>query len=124
MLTNRIMAIHIATDKGNIKVIPAFPVSRSIKKRIEESLRMAVGDVKPIEPLLETIKRQDPVVGTPRGALIAYMTGQSWRQKTLAQKTGIAQADISKMVNGKRSIGLSVAKKFGKAFGVDYHKFL
>ncbi|MBI2335835.1 MAG: helix-turn-helix transcriptional regulator [Deltaproteobacteria bacterium] len=118
------MTIYISTEKGNIKVIPTFHISRLVKKKIEESLRMAVEDVKPIEPLLEKIKREDPLIGSPRSALMAYITGQSLTQKRLAQKTGISQADISKMIHGKRPIGPAVAKKLGKALGVSYHKFL
>ena len=118
------MTINVTTEKGRIKVIPAFPVTRYVRRKIEKSLREAMQDVRPIEELLAKMKKNDPVIGTPRGALIAYMTSQSWTQKKLANTTGISQADISKMVNGKRMIGLSVAKKFSKAFGVDYHKFL
>ena len=118
------MAIDVTTAKGMIKIIPAFPVSMSLRKKIEQSIRLVVDDVKPVDVLLKKIKEDDPVAGTPRGALIAYMTGQSWTQKKLAKKTGISQADISKMINGKRPIGLAVAKKLGKAFGVEYHRFL
>ena len=118
------MTINVTTEKGRIKVIPAFPVTRYVRRKIEKSLREAMQDVRPIEELLAKMKKNDPVIGTPRGALIAYMTSQSWTQKRLAQGTGIFQADISKMVNGKRVIGPSIAKKFGKAFGVDYRKFL
>ncbi len=112
------------TEMGTLKVIPGFQVSRYVRKKIEESLRTALEDVKPVEELLAKLKKNDPVIGTPRGSLIAYMTGQSWTQKKLAKNTGISQADISKMVNGKRTIGPIVAKKLAKAFGVDYRKFL
>ncbi len=118
------MTINITTEKGRIKVIPAFPISPYVRKKIEESLRTALEDIKPIEELLTKLKKNDPVIGTPRGSLIAYMTGQSWTQKRLAKTTGISQADISKMVNGKRTIGPVVAKKLAKAFEVDYRKFL
>ena len=118
------MTINVTTEKGQIKVIPTFPVSRYVRGKIEKSLREAMQEAKPIEELLSKMKASDPVIGTPRGALIAYMTGQSWTQKRLAKATGISQADISKMVNGKRVIGSATAKKFGKAFGVDYRKFL
>ncbi|MBI4374249.1 MAG: helix-turn-helix transcriptional regulator [Deltaproteobacteria bacterium] len=118
------MTINIATEKGRIKVIPAFPVSRSVRRKIEASLREAMQEVRPIEELLAKMKEKDHLIGTPRGALIAYMTGQSWTQKRLAKATGISQADISKMVNGKRVIGPATARKLAKAFGVDYRKFL
>lgn len=118
------MTIEVATEKGTIKVIPTFRVSRSVRKKIEVSLRQALEEVRPIEELLAKLKTKDDVIGTPRGALIAYMTGQSWTQKRLAKATGISQADISKMVNGKRVIGLATAKKLGKVFRVDYRKLL
>ena len=118
------MTINVTTEKGKIKVTPAFPVTRYVRRKIEKSLREAMREVRPIEELLAKMKKVDPVIGTPRGALIAYMTSQSWTQKKLAKATGISQADISKMVNGKRVIGPSTAKRFGEAFGVDYRKFL
>lgn len=118
------MTIRVTTEKGSIKVIPGFRVSAAVRRKIEQTLRMVVEEARPVEELLEKIRRADPVVDTPRGALIAYMTGQGWTQKKLARKTGISQADISKMVNGKRVIGPMVARKLGKAFGVDYRQFL
>lgn len=118
------MTIRVMTEKGSIKVIPGFRVSSAVRRRIEQTLRMAVEEAKPIAELLEWIRKEDPVVDTPRGALIAYMTGQGWTQKKLSKETGISQADISKMVNGKRAIGPMVARKLGKAFGVDYRRFL
>lgn len=45
-------------------------------------------------------------------------------QKELAQKIGIAQANISKMEHGKRLIGKAMAKKFASFFHTDYRIFL
>ena len=45
-------------------------------------------------------------------------------QKELSEMTGIPQRHISEMENGKRPIGKTSAKKFGKAMGVDYRVFL
>ena len=118
------MTLNIATSLGTIKVTPRFKVSPRIRKKIEESLRLAVDEAKPVDDLLAKIKRKIPWADTPRGSLVAYMTGQSWTQKRLAKATGISQADISKMVNGKRVIGPATARKLAKAFGVDYRKFL
>lgn len=118
------MTINVNTEKGRIRVIPAFRVTRSVRSKIETSLRQAMREVRPIAALLHKMKKEDPVIGTPRGALVAYMTGQGWTQKRLSKATGIAQADISKMVHGKRAIGLATAKKLGKALGVDFRKFL
>ncbi len=51
-----------------------------------------------------------------RGA--RYREGLS--QKELAKRTGISQDNISKMENGKRSIGEKVAKKLAKALRIDF----
>lgn len=118
------MTLNITTSLGTIKVTPRFKISRGVRKRIEDNLRMAVGDTKPVEGLLAKIKKRIPWADTPRGAMIAYMTGQSWTQKSLSKATEIPQGNISQMVSGKRPIGPATAKKLGQAFGVDYRKFL
>ncbi len=51
-----------------------------------------------------------------RGA--RYREGIS--QKELAKRTGISQENISKMENGKRTIGEKVAKKLAKALHIDF----
>jgi len=45
-------------------------------------------------------------------------------QKELAEKVGIAQANLSKMEHGKRLIGKAAAKKFASFFHTDYRIFL
>ena len=74
--------------------------------------------------LVEKLKKKDRTIGTSRGALLGYMNAWSWTQQDLSTKTGISQPDVSKMIRGKRPIGLQAAKKLGKAFGVDYRKFV
>lgn len=118
------MTLDIETSLGSIRVSPRFKVSRRLRKKIEEGLRLAIEDAKPVEELLEKIKEKIPWADSPRGALVAYMTGQSWSQKRLSKATGIPQGHISQMVNGKRPIGPTIARKFAKALGVDYRKFL
>ena len=38
-------------------------------------------------------------------------------QKELSKRTGIAQADISRIINGEKEIYLSTAKRIAKALG-------
>lgn len=118
------MTLTISTALGIIKVIPRFKVSRRIRNKIEENLRMAVDDTRTVDQLLEKIKGKIPWADSPRGALVAYMTGQGLSQKRLSKITGIPQGHISQMVHGKRPIGPTIARKLGKALGVDYHWFL
>ena len=118
------MTLNIDTILGTIKVTPCFKVSLRMRKKIEESLKLAVDEGKPVDDLLAKIKKKIPWADTPRGSLVAYMTGQSWTQKKLAKETGIPQGNISQMLSGQRPIGPTMAKKLAIALRVDYRKFL
>lgn len=118
------MAFKIATERGVVKVTPAFPVSTRVKREICTMLRRVVAEIRPIEELQAKIKKRYPLAGTARGALRAYMTAQEWTQAALSKKTGIPQGNISQMLHGTRPIGPTTAKKFGAVFGVDYRRFL
>lgn len=41
-------------------------------------------------------------------------------QKELAKRSGVSQNEISKIENGKRTVGIKVAKKLAKALNIDY----
>ena len=45
-------------------------------------------------------------------------------QVELAKKTGMHQNEISKIENGKRTVGEKLAKKLAKALNFDYHLLL
>lgn len=55
-----------------------------------------------------------------RGA--RYREGIS--QRELSKMTGISQDNISKIENGKRTIGEKVARKLAKVLQIDYHLLL
>jgi DNA-binding XRE family transcriptional regulator len=61
---------------------------------------------------------------SPANSLKAYRLRQGLTQKELAKKTGIAQANLSAMEKGRRSIGLEVAKKLALALNCDFKKFV
>lgn len=52
-------------------------------------------------------------------ALRGARVRESLSQKQLAKLTGISQENISRMENGKRAIGLSVAQKLSLALNID-----
>ena len=45
-------------------------------------------------------------------------------QAEMAKRIQVTQADLSKMENGKRPIGETIAKRIQAAFGVNYRYFL
>jgi DNA-binding XRE family transcriptional regulator len=45
-------------------------------------------------------------------------------QKEVAERLGIAQADVSNIERGKRGIGKMLAKRIEKEFKIDYRRFL
>ena len=54
----------------------------------------------------------------------AYRWKKGLTQAKLADKAGMRRESISLIENGKRPIGLAVAKKLASALGVDYQKLL
>jgi len=61
---------------------------------------------------------------TPGLVLAAYREREGLTLVQLADKIGTKYTAISAMENNRRPIGLTMAKKLGKALNVDYTKFL
>lgn len=51
-------------------------------------------------------------------AMIAARTSQNLTQKELAERTGIHQADISKLENGTRNPSLNLLKRLAEGMGM------
>ena len=60
----------------------------------------------------------------PGLALRGARVKEGLSQADLSKKTGIAQYNLSKMENGERPIGKSLAKRLSKILNVDYRIFL
>lgn len=116
--------ITVSTSAGPVRVSVPNKVSAEVRKVIAESIRREIDEVHPIEELQAQLKKLDPDIDTPQAALITYMEMQKWTQKKLEKVTGIPQGHISEMKRGLRPIGKITAKKFAKAFEVDYRRFL
>jgi DNA-binding XRE family transcriptional regulator len=56
--------------------------------------------------------------------LKGYRNREGWTQAELCEKLGVSQANLSKMENGKRSIGKAMAKRLAEIFKTDYRMFL
>jgi len=62
---------------------------------------------------------------TKQGALLKGLRyREGLNQKEFANKIGIKQPELSKMENGKRTIGKTMAKRLEKEFGTNYRLFL
>ena len=62
---------------------------------------------------------------TKAGALLKGLrTREGLSQSKFAKKIEVTQANLSKMENGYRPIGKTVAKRIEKIFGTDYRYFL
>ena len=57
-------------------------------------------------------------------SLRAYRYREDLTQAELAAKAGVPQANISAMENGKRPIGLAMAKKLAAVLNCDYKKLV
>ncbi len=62
---------------------------------------------------------------TKAGALLRGLRArENLSQVEFAKKIKITQANLSKLENGKRAIGRTIAKRIEKAFNVNYRYFL
>lgn len=62
---------------------------------------------------------------TKAGALLKGVRArEGLNQNDFAEAIGVTQANLSKMENGKRRIGRTVAKRIEEAFNVNYKYFL
>ncbi len=75
-------------------------------------------------PADEVFKELDAKFGRAGAALQGARLKEGLSQVELAEKLRIAQADLSKMENGKRSIGKQMAKRLAHTLKVDYRIFL
>ena len=116
------MTVAIRTNLGRIELKADFPINKKMREKIRFAIEEA--EFADATDLVKELQKGDPTIGTPQGAILAYMNSRGWTQNELSERSGITQPDISKMMRGKRAIGTHAAKKLGKAFGVDYRKFL
>ena len=62
--------------------------------------------------------------GKAASLLRGLRTRESLSQVDFAKKINVTQSNLSKMENGSRSIGKTVAKRIEKVFGVSYKYFI
>jgi len=122
--------------KGEIGKIIFFPYQISenflykIERRLEElvSCRKEERDSDEgymnADEVLAILRKNNPLIDTPGGAIKAYRAREELTQKQLAKKCGLRQSHLSEMERNKRPIGLKVAKKLAKVLKIDYRKLV
>ena len=100
------------SGKGYNPEVVVEVLSRAMRRLRSKRRSLKVVDVLPIQRAsgAEILREQRKRLG---------LTMQK-----LAKKTGIVQPNLSAMENGKRAIGVSVARKLAKALQVNYRVLL
>ena len=113
--------VSILGDTLQTFLIPKDEVKNVIRLIEKKAVRQEEDTV----PWREVFKARFKKIGEPAVMLRGARTKEGLSQVELAKKLGIDQADLSKMENGKRSIGKKMAKKLAKILRVmDYRIFL
>lgn len=104
-------------DKGQLYAIP----KRVAKKYAVETKKAVArsGNVSADEVFAELDKKY-----TKAGALLKGLRSrEGLSQVAFAKKIGVTQANLSKMENGARPIGMAIAKRIAKVFDVNVNYF-
>ena len=115
------VVVGIPGRKRSTYRIPNTPVA---KEQLANFLQKMTDDnVSPWEEAIpwRTLAEERIVRHTEEGLVLRgarYRAGIS--QKELSKRCGISQENLSRMENGKRAIGVKVAKKLAKILSVDY----
>lgn len=122
------MKAHHIDPQHLYKVVITKPASKKV------SYRLSPEHMKKLEAFLEKYSEDDEgpvaweVLAKDRiekhkktGLVLRGMRyRESLSQKELAKASSVSQNEISKIENGKRTIGKKVAKRLAKALGIDY----
>lgn len=95
----------------------------AIPKHIAEACRVQTTEEKSVSS--ETVFSELEAKHTKAGALLKGLrTRENLTQAAFAKKIDVSQANLSKMEQGKRIIGKTIAKRIEKAFGVNFRYFI
>lgn len=124
------VAKKLRTEKVTIKIGQQQPEIMFLPKDAATNLLLFIKNCQPRSPKENylTIEDIDPKMKDPSLRTASILRGARYKegmsQIELADKLGIAQSDLSKMENGKRTIGKNLAKRIADILHVDYRIFL
>ncbi len=93
-------------------------------KAVRYLKQIGFADVSGSRPVREFFRENCREEELPGLSLVGARYKEDMTQKELSKLTGIPQGHISQMENGKRPIGITIAKKLGKALNISYKVFL
>jgi DNA-binding XRE family transcriptional regulator len=116
----RLIKIEISEGKKTKLYLVPKSAANAVATLLDGLEESGEGSV-PAEDIFPNLKdpSKHPMI-TFRG--IRAKTGLT--QKEIAERLEIAQADVSNIERGKRTIGKALAKRIEKEFGIDYRRFL
>lgn len=121
------MTFNIATPAGVVEIIAPFKVAKKYKTQLKKLFAEITGQhdaPAPGENIEAFLKRIDPEIDSPIGTIKGLLGLYGWTQKDLAKKSGLTPSMICDILKGRRAIGVTTAKKLGKALQKDYRVFL
>jgi DNA-binding XRE family transcriptional regulator len=117
----RLIKVEITEGKKHrLYLVPknAANAVATLLEGFNEALKEEAIDARELYPELK-----DPI----KRAAIAFHGARlrlGLTQKQMADKIGLSQSDISKIEKGEREISRKLALRIGKAFEIDYKRFL
>jgi DNA-binding XRE family transcriptional regulator len=116
-LTSKTPILYI-THEGNVYAIP-FYIAQNYQVETQEA--KLASENKSADEVFSAINKKHSKAGALLKGLRAR---ENLSQIDFAKKISVTQANLSKMENGKRPIGKTVAKRIAAVFAVDYRYFL
>lgn len=106
-----------------------FELERRLQKILsEDKVNNGIGidenDYVDADTVIAELKKNNPFIGTPGGAIKSYRAREGLTQVQLAKKCKLRQSHLSEMERNKRPIGLKVAKKLAKVLKCDYRRLV
>lgn len=117
--------IRIEGEAGRVQFVPShishvkiLKIEKALRRLVEAEGHMTAAEIRSI------LKRKNPLIGTPGGAIRAYRLRERLTQAELAKKSRLKQGHLSEMEQNRRPLGVKVAKRLAKVLRCDYRRFL
>ncbi len=119
---------HTSSAKSaNILYVIDNEVLYAIPKKIADKYLVETRRAVPHEGNVsaeEVFARHDKKIGKAAALLKGLRARENMSQVEFAKKIKVSQANLSKMENGSRPIGKTIAKRIEKAFSVNHKYFI